>query len=127
MNEMERLQREVAEAVMRFHVDLLAITPLGMSVDMHGHSLVVTLEGVSSPAEKELARDGRARELLEKFHRGVFDAARASLDAAVERIVGRRVERSRLSVDPQTGDSVILFVLDNDAQRERSYGTKQSK
>lgn len=111
MNREGRLKERIAEAVSDFHRDLMSVTPGEMAVDLHSGSVVVTIQGASCQAEKDLAHDERARELLERLHRRVFEVSRPALETAIERIVGRPVERSRLSVDPETGDRVLFCTL----------------
>ncbi len=111
MNHEGRLKERIAEAVSDFHRDLMSVTLGEMLVDLHPNSVVVTIRGASCQAEKDLAHDDRARELLERLHRRVFEVSRSALETAIERIVGRPVERLRLSVDPETGDRVLFCAL----------------
>ena len=111
MDEQERLRHRIAEAVTRFHKEHMAITAELVSIDLHSQSLVVTLRDATCPAEKAFARDKKARELLEKCYIEVFGAVRTLLEAAVENALGRKVLRSMLSIDPESGEGVILFSL----------------
>lgn len=119
MNHEERLKEQIAEAVRSFHRDLMSVTPGEMAVDLHPGSVVVTIQGTSCQAEKDLAHDEQARELLERLHRRLFEVSRPGLEAVIERLVGRPVERSRLSVDPETGDRVLLCTLSRRPVQER--------
>lgn len=118
MGDEERLKKQIAEAVSDFHRDLMSVTPDEMAVDLHPGSVVVTIQGASCQAEKDLAHDEQARELLEQLHRRLFEISSPALETAIERIVGRPVERSRLSVDPETGDRVLLCTLSRRPVRE---------
>jgi uncharacterized protein YbcI len=89
----------------------MSVTPGEIAVDLHAGSVVVTIQGASCQAEKDLAHDEQARELLERLHRRVFEVSRPALETAIERIVGKPVERSRLSVDPETGERVLFCTL----------------
>ena len=111
MNEENRVKKQIAEAVSEFHRDLMSVTLGEIAVDLHAGSVVVTVQGASCQAEKDLAHDEQARELLEQLHRRLFEVSRPALERAIERIVARSVERSRLSVDPETGDRVLFCTL----------------
>jgi len=107
----EGAKQRVIEAVVKFEKSQMSVTPESVSVDFHPNSLVVTLQNATCPAEKSYARNREARELLEKLYTEVFEATRPILEASIEDILGHRVERSRFSLDPESGNAVILVVF----------------
>jgi uncharacterized protein YbcI len=100
----------------------LAVTCESIAVDCHADTLVITLRGATSPAEKHIARDRSARELLEKFYDKLFDVIKPVLDSKIQEIPGRRVRRSRMNVDPESGAGVILLTLAGEACPEDQPG-----
>lgn len=117
MDTQESLKQRVVEAVVKFEKDQMSVTPESVSVDFHPNAVVVTLQGATCPAEKQYARNKQARALLEGFYSQVFDATKPILEASIEDILGHRVERSRLSVDPESGDGVILIMFTDELYR----------
>ncbi len=107
----DRLKQEIVKVVTRFESDQMSVRPESVSVTLQPRALLVTLRGTTCPAEKNYARGKQGRELLEKLYAEVFDTAKPILEAAIERILDQKVERSRLSVDTESGDGVILFAL----------------
>ena len=104
-------KRRIAEAIATFENDQMSVRPESVSVDIHPRSLVVSFRGAVCPAERDYARDRRASELLQRFYDGVFEAAKPILESAIQDILGVGIDRSKLSVIPQTGDAVILFTF----------------
>lgn len=114
MDEHDRLQ-QIAEAVRSFHETQLGVTCDSMTVDLHPDNLVVTVSGATCPAEKDYARDGEAREFLERFYGELFDVIKPILEARIREILGRQVRRSRLTIDPESGAGVILLTFAGEA------------
>ncbi len=111
MGKEDRLKQEVVKVVTRFESDQMSVRPESVSVTLQPRALLVTLRGTTCPAEKNYARGRQGRELLEKLYGEVFDTAKPILEAAIEGVLGQKVDRSRLSVDTESGDGVILFTL----------------
>ncbi len=115
MNGQDRLKQQIIEAVGSFQEAQLAVTCESIVVDFHSDNLVVTLRGATCPAERDYARDKRARELLERFYSELFDVIKPILEAKIQEILGRKVRRSRLNIDPESGAGVILLTFAGEA------------
>jgi len=73
--------------------------------------VVITLSGVTCPAEREYARDAQSRDLLDRVYGETYRVTKPVLESAIQHLLGRCVERSRLDVDPESGDGTILVSL----------------
>lgn len=111
MDEQERLRQQIAAAVSDFQRTQMAVSCESVAVDFHDETLVVTLRGATSPAERDYARNREARELLEKFYHQLFEVIKPILEARIQEITRRQVQRSRLDIDPESGTGVILATL----------------
>ncbi len=105
-------QQQIEEAVSQFFDTYMSARSESVLVDLHDSHLLVTLQQVVCPAEREYARERRSRERLERLFSETFDTVKAELETAVARIVGGTVRQSRLSVDPLTGDAVVVFFME---------------
>lgn len=103
------IDRRISEAATEFLMDQMSMTPTSVSVDIHPDSIVVTFRGSTSPGERDCARDSQGRERIERCYHQLFQVTAPPLEAAVGTIVGKPIERSRLSLDAFSGDGVILF------------------
>ena len=111
MDTQERLKERVVEAVSAFQRDQMSVSPDSVSVDFHSNCVVVTLQGASCPAVRDYARDPRGCELLGRFYEEVFNATKPTLEMTITEILERPIRRSKLTVDAESGDGVILFAL----------------
>ncbi len=107
----EALNSRLGEAIARFAREQMAVGAMVTSVDVHPESVVVTLRGATCPAERNYAQDKQASERLQVLYDKLFDAARPQIEFAVADILGQPVRRSKMSIDPESGDCVILFTL----------------
>lgn len=104
----KKTKQQVSEAVRTFLMNQMSWTPASISVDIHSESLVVTFCGATSLAERDCAEDMQVRERIERCYRELFDVTGPTLNTALEAVVGRQVERSKLSVDVVSGDGVVV-------------------
>ena len=118
MTKEDQLKRQIIKAVSSFQMTQLSVTCNSLTVDLHADTLVVTLCGATSLAERDFARDRRARELLEKFYHELFDVIKPILEAKIQEILGRQVRRSRMNIDPESGAGVILLTFAGEACAE---------
>ena len=115
MTKQDQLKQQIVEAVSSFQRTQLAVTCKSITVDFHADTLVITLCGATSPAERDFARDRRTRELLEKFYDELFDVIKPILEARIQEILGRQVRRSRMKIDSESGAGVILLTFAGEA------------
>ena len=109
--EEQEIHRRIAEAVTAFQQSQISGAQCSINVSMQSDAVVITLRGVMSPAEKNYAKDRKARRLLERFYEELFDTTRPMLETSVQEILGQRVKRSRFAVDPESGDGVIVVTF----------------
>jgi uncharacterized protein YbcI len=73
-------------------------------------TLVVTLHGALTPAEKALSRTPEGAAQVREFHRELFQNSLAPLQAEIERITGIAVREAAAEVEPSTGAVVQVFL-----------------
>ena len=111
MNTQEGLDQQVVKVVTKFTDEYLKMTPESVLVDIHPHCVLVTLQGIVSPAEKDYARGEQACELIEKCYSSSFNIIRRPLEKALGRILGQLIESSVLRVVLESGNCVMIFNL----------------
>lgn len=107
----EWLKQHIVEIITSFEREQMSVVPTSVSLDLHPQSLVVTFRGAACPADMALADDEEMARLLERFYGAVFDASKQELEVAIASILGRRVTRSKFTMDPKSGDGVLLLAL----------------
>ena len=73
------------------------------------HTLVITLHGALSPAEKALAKSPEGAAQVQEFHRQLFTSSADSLRQEIQRITGIEVREAAAEVETTTGAVVHAF------------------
>src|SRR5437763_9350129 len=101
--------RQIARAACAFERQRTGQVPRSVTVVLSDDTLVITLHGVLSPAEREVARSTAGAAQVQEFHRELFLNACAPLRQAIERITGVEVRQATVDVETATGTVVQVF------------------
>lgn len=85
------------------------LLPTSVSVVQSDGTLVITLHGALSTAEKELSKTATGALQVQQFHRELFASNAAALRDEIRRITGVEVRDATAEVDPATGAVVAVF------------------
>jgi uncharacterized protein YbcI len=83
--------------------------PQAVSVVLSEETLVITLHGALSPAEKALAKTAAGAAQVQEFHRQLFANSSQALREEIKRITGVEVREAIAEVEPATGSVVQVF------------------
>lgn len=111
MEQDDTLKTQIEDVVAKFANDYMGVKPKSIIADLHSHSVLATLQGIIPPVERDYAREGESRELVEKCYNSVFDVSKKALESALESILGKVVESSMLRVNLESGNGVMVFNL----------------
>jgi uncharacterized protein YbcI len=101
--------QQIAQAALDFEQKTTGRTPKSVTVVLSGDTLVITLHGALSPAEKVLAGTPEGIAQVQEFHRQLFASASASLRQEIKRITGVEVREAAAEVETATGTVVKVF------------------
>ena len=90
--------------------------PSSVTVVLSDTTLVVTLHGALSEAEKALAKSPAGAAQVQDFHRQLFANASDSLRQEIKRITGVEVREATAEVEPTTGTVVGVFTTGTTVQ-----------
>jgi len=108
--------------------------PKSVTVVLSEGTLVITLHGALSPAEKELAKTPAGAAQVQEFHRQLFASSSHSLRKEINRITGMNVCEATAELEPAsgavvqaftTGSVVQVFLLGGDAPTETWSGNRE--
>jgi uncharacterized protein YbcI len=108
--------RQIAEAASKFQEQQTGHAPQSVTVVLGEDTLVITLYGALSPAEKVLAQSAAGAAQVQEFHRQLFASSSAALRQEIKRITGRDVQQAAAEVEPATGAVVHAFTTGNMVQ-----------
>jgi uncharacterized protein YbcI len=110
---MEKLKpsvaHQIAQAASAFEQRRTGHTPQSVAVILSENTLVITLHGALSPAEKALAQNPAGAAQVKEFHRQLFSDAADSLREDIKRITGVEVRGATAEVEPTSGTVVQVF------------------
>ncbi|MFL5327982.1 MAG: DUF2294 domain-containing protein [Gemmataceae bacterium] len=103
------MAQQVAKAASDFEQQRTGHLPKSVTVVFSGETLVITLHGVLSPAEKALTKTPAGALQLQEFHRQLFTNSSEALRQEIKRITGVEVREATAEVESTTGTVVQVF------------------
>lgn len=103
------MAQQVARAAIDFEKKRTGHSPQSVTVVLSDNTLMITLHGALSPAEKALAQSPAGAAQVQDFHSRLFTSAADSLRREIKRITGVEVRESVAEVEPTTGTVVHAF------------------
>ena len=115
MNRVDKLTltmaQQIAQVAGLFEQSRTGRIPREVTAVLTGETLVITLHGALSRAEKIMAETPQGAAQVREFHRVLFDASSEPLQLEIERITGVGVRQAN-SRDSAAGTIVPLFEAD---------------
>jgi uncharacterized protein YbcI len=103
------MAKQIAQAAMAFEERRTGHAPQSVTVVLSENTLVITLHGALSPAEKALAQSPAGAAQVQEFHRQLFLNSADTLRQEIKRITGVEVREATAEVEPTTGTVVQAF------------------
>lgn len=101
--------QQIAQAASAFELRRTGHVPQSVAVILSENTLVITLHGALSPAEKALAKNPAGAAQVQEFHRQLFIDSADSLREEIKRITGVEVREATAEVEPASGTVVQVF------------------
>ena len=101
--------RQIAQAASAFELQRTGRAPRSVTVVLSGETLVITVHGALSPAEKALAQSPGGAAQVQEFHRQLFTNSCGPLRDEIKRIAGVAVREATAEVETTTGTIVQAF------------------
>jgi uncharacterized protein YbcI len=109
-----QLEAEISQAIVKFEREYMGRGPEDVRTYLLDDIIIVRLNNVLTPAERQLAEsgpEGQGRELIKRVRMELLEKARPLLDAIVHDITGQRTRSLHTDISTQTGERVIIFSL----------------
>jgi uncharacterized protein YbcI len=100
---------QIAQAASAFQEQRTGHVPQSVAVVLSENTLVITLHGALSPAEKALARNPAGAAQVQEFHKQLFHDSADTLRQEIKRITGVEVREATAEVEPASGTVVRVF------------------
>ena len=103
------MAQQVAEAATAFEKQRTGHAPQAVTVVLGDETLVITLHGALSPAERALAQTPEGAAQVQDFHRQLFNDSADWLRQEIKRITGVDVREAKAEIEATTGTVVQVF------------------
>lgn len=103
------MAQRIAKAAGDYELQRTGHAPKSVTVVQCDGTLVITLHGALSEAEKALARSPTGAAKVQDFHRQLFTSTSAALRQEIKRITGVEVRDATAEVEPASGTVVGVF------------------
>lgn len=103
------MAQQIAQVASAFEQQRTGHVPQSVTVVLSDNTLVVTLHGALSPAEKAMAQSPDGAAQVQEFHRQLFTSSSQSLWEEIKRITGVEVREAAAEVATATGTVVQVF------------------
>ena len=103
------MAQQIAQAAMAFQQQRTGHAPEAVTVVLSGETLVITLHGALTKAEKTLAKSAEGATQVQEFHRQLFSNSSESLRQEIKKITGVDVREAAAEVETSTGTVVQAF------------------
>jgi uncharacterized protein YbcI len=105
----QTMAQRVARAAQEFERTRTGIEPKSVTVVQSEGTLVITVHGALSPAERALSKTPAGAAQVQEFHRQLFASGSGALREEIRKITGVEVREATAEVDPETGTVVAVF------------------
>ena len=100
---------QIAQAASAFQEQRTGHIPQSVAVVLSENTLVITLHGALSLAEKALAQNPKGAAQVQEFHRQLFSDSADALRQEIKRITGVEVREAAAEVEPTSGTVLQVF------------------
>jgi uncharacterized protein YbcI len=101
--------QQIAEAAVAFERKRTGHVPESVTVVLGNDTLVITLHGALTPAERALAETPGGASQVQEFHRQLFKNSADTLRQDIKRITGVDVRDATTEVETKAGTVVQVF------------------
>jgi uncharacterized protein YbcI len=116
------MAQQIARAAIAFERRRSGRLPGKVTVVLTNDTLVITLHGVLSPAQKALAKDSKAAAQVEELHQQLFANSSDELLEEIKRITGQEIREATAEIETSTGTVVKVFTTGTEVQVFRLAG-----
>jgi uncharacterized protein YbcI len=109
MDKGKKMARQLAQAASTFEQQRTGHAPKSVTVVLSDRTLVITLYGALSPAEKAVAQSPAANAQMQEYHRQLFATSADALRQEILRITGAEVREASAELETITGAVMQRF------------------
>jgi len=107
------IEAAISEVITRFEQECRGRSPKEIHTYLIGDFVVIRLQGLLTPAEKQLAKipSEKGRDLLKQVRAQLIETAKPLMQATVQDITGVKVMSLHHDISTVTGEAFIILTL----------------
>ncbi|WP_100400174.1 DUF2294 domain-containing protein [Bacillus sp. FJAT-44742] len=110
------LESEISKAFTQWEKDYLGRGSVKVKTVLVRHMIIVVVNGILAPAERELAKDRQGMLSIKKSRADLIETGNAQLKQIIYDITGENVKSFHTDMSIPQGERVIIFMLHSDLQ-----------
>lgn len=111
-----QIEAGVTESITQFERDYLGRGPKEAKSFIVENLVVVKLQGILSPAERQLSHENGGVELIKKMRTRLIESSSEDLSGLVTEVTGIEVVSMHTDISARTGERIFVFSLDEDLE-----------
>jgi uncharacterized protein YbcI len=117
-----QIEAAVTEALTQFERDYLGRGPKQANSFIIENLVVVKLQGILSPAERQLSTENGGVELIKKMRTRLIESSSDDLSGLVADETGTEVVSMHTDISARTGERIFVFTLAEDLEAALKSG-----
>jgi uncharacterized protein YbcI len=113
-----QLEAEISREIIRFEKEVLGRGPTEVRTRIFEDIVFVRLKGVLTPAEHTLGKLEEGSTLLKELRFRLIQVSRPVLESTLQKLTGLRVQSLYTDVNLDTGERIIVFVLNDHLEQQ---------
>ena len=112
------MEAKISEEIIKIEKDFMGREPIETRTYIIKDAVFVRLNGVLTPAEKQLAKTADGADLIKETRIQLLQGAGGLLKNSITEITGLSIKSFHSDLSTRTGEKIIVFVLDRDLEIE---------
>lgn len=109
-----QMEDEITKAIIQWEKDYMGRGPTEARTDIVRNMVIVTLKGVLSQAEKNLAVNKEGMALIKKLRMQLAEQGRYELEDIIFQVTSTKVVSLHTDISTKTGERIFVFVTEKD-------------
>ena len=113
-----QVEAAVTEAIAQYERDYLGRGPKEAKTFIVENLVVIRLQGILSPAERQLSQEDDGVELIKQMRTRIIESSSDDLHTLVTKETGAEVESMHADISARTGERLFVFSLADDLEAQ---------
>ncbi|GAE29370.1 DUF2294 domain-containing protein [Halalkalibacter hemicellulosilyticus] len=112
-------ESEISKAVTKWEKDYLGRGPISVKSDILRDMIIVTLNGILTPAEYKLCKDREGITTIKRTRTELVESGVEELKEVIFTITGKEIVSFHTDLSTRTGERIMVFKVSNGFDEKR--------